>query len=169
MQKIYRTGATGALLDEYERAIADLKNEIRVIGDKEIPVVVDPHTDDEDCRSVQSVLAHVVHAGWGYAGSIYQFRGNPFNRPAKIFRTTVDEYIQDLDEVFAFTANLLGAMKDDELLENDETKKIKVRWGQTYDAEQLMEHAIVHILRHRRQIEKFNILLKTTSHFNNPL
>ena len=24
-----------------------------------------------------------------------------------------------------------------------------------YDAEQLLEHAIVHILRHRRQIEKF--------------
>ena len=29
--------------------------------------------------------------------------------------------------------------------------------GQSYDAEQLLEHAIVHILRHRRQIEKFKI------------
>ena len=104
--------------------------------------------------------SHVVHAGWGYAGSIYQFRGNPFNRPAKILRNTADEYIQDLDDVFAFTQNVLGSLKDDELLEYDETKKIKVRWGQTYDAEQLMEHAIVHILRHRRQIEKFKILLK---------
>jgi hypothetical protein len=28
-------------------------------------------------------------------------------------------------------------------------------WGVTYDAEQLLEHAIVHVLRHRRQIEKF--------------
>ena len=27
--------------------------------------------------------------------------------------------------------------------------------GKAYDFEQLMEHAIVHILRHRRQIERF--------------
>ena len=29
------------------------------------------------------------------------------------------------------------------------------RWGVRYDLEQLLEHAVVHILRHRRQIEKF--------------
>jgi hypothetical protein len=28
-------------------------------------------------------------------------------------------------------------------------------WGQLYDIEQLMEHAIVHVLRHRRQIEQY--------------
>jgi hypothetical protein len=28
-------------------------------------------------------------------------------------------------------------------------------WGQHYDIEQMMEHAIVHVLRHRRQVEKF--------------
>ena len=33
--------------------------------------------------------------------------------------------------------------------------KIIVRWGPQYDLEQLLEHAIVHIIRHRRQIEKF--------------
>ncbi|HUQ34137.1 MAG TPA: hypothetical protein VM095_18595, partial [Pyrinomonadaceae bacterium] len=32
---------------------------------------------------------------------------------------------------------------------------IKTRWGAVYDAEGLLEHAIVHLLRHRRQIEKF--------------
>ena len=31
-------------------------------------------------------------------------------------------------------------------------------WGVTYNLEQLLEHAIVHILRHRRQIEKFMLL-----------
>jgi uncharacterized protein YlzI (FlbEa/FlbD family) len=40
-----------------------------------------------------------------------------------------------------------------EQIDNDQT--IKVNWGQCYDVEQLMEHAIVHVLRHRRQIEKF--------------
>ncbi len=31
---------------------------------------------------------------------------------------------------------------------------IQSRWGVRYDLEQLLEHAIVHVLRHRRQIEK---------------
>jgi len=31
---------------------------------------------------------------------------------------------------------------------------IDSRWGQRYDLEQLLEHAIVHVLRHRRQIER---------------
>jgi len=33
--------------------------------------------------------------------------------------------------------------------------KIDAPWGAHYDMEQLLEHAIVHILRHRRQIERF--------------
>ena len=39
--------------------------------------------------------------------------------------------------------------------ELDNQQKIMVRWGQLYDVEQLMEHAIVHVLRHRRQVERF--------------
>ena len=42
-----------------------------------------------------------------------------------------------------------------------EIEKIKMPtpWGTTYTLEQMLEHAIVHILRHRRQIER---LLQTT-------
>ena len=35
-------------------------------------------------------------------------------------------------------------------------KEIDVNWSQGYDIEQLLEHAIVHLLRHRRQLERFN-------------
>jgi len=42
-------------------------------------------------------------------------------------------------------------MTDEEI----ESIIIPSRWGVTYNLEQLLEHAIVHILRHRRQIEKF--------------
>ncbi|WP_294276359.1 hypothetical protein [uncultured Chryseobacterium sp.] len=44
------------------------------------------------------------------------------------------------------------------LEEFDQSKKINTLWGQQYDVEQMLEHAIVHILRHRRQIE--NALVK---------
>jgi hypothetical protein len=33
--------------------------------------------------------------------------------------------------------------------------QIPARWGPVYDLEQLLEHMIVHVLRHRRQIERF--------------
>jgi hypothetical protein len=32
---------------------------------------------------------------------------------------------------------------------------INSRWGVVYTVEGLLEHAVVHVLRHRRQIEKF--------------
>jgi hypothetical protein len=33
--------------------------------------------------------------------------------------------------------------------------KFTTRWGEEFNFEQILEHAVVHILRHRRQIEKF--------------
>jgi len=38
--------------------------------------------------------------------------------------------------------------------------KFVTRWGEEFNFEQILEHAVVHILRHRRQIEKFIILNK---------
>ena len=35
--------------------------------------------------------------------------------------------------------------------------KFDVRWGPTYDPEMLLEHAIVHLLRHRRQILRWPV------------
>jgi DNA polymerase III delta prime subunit len=72
---------------------------------------------------------------------------------------TIAEYLDDLDGVFNFTEKVLEAFNDDDLEEFDNALKIKPGWGQLYDIEQMMEHAIVHILRHRRQIEKFKVQL----------
>lgn len=38
-----------------------------------------------------------------------------------------------------------------------EAVEMTADWGPTYDLEQLIEHAIVHILRHRRQIDKWHL------------
>ena len=38
--------------------------------------------------------------------------------------------------------------------------KFTSRMGEEYNFEQILEHAVVHILRHRRQIEKFIALMK---------
>lgn len=160
MTKTYRQGgAVGALLDEYERAIADLQQVIETIPDEALTVIVDPHTWDENCKSIQQVLSHVVHAGYGYATSILNLKNPDSVRPAKTFHHTIKEYVNDLNGVFSFTEKVLIQFKEEELEQHDNALKIKPGWGQIYDIEQMMEHAIVHILRHRRQIEKFKLIL----------
>jgi len=157
MSKTFRKGAVGALLDEYERAIEELQQLIAAIPDSDRTLILDPNTGDENCRSLQAILSHVVFAGFGYATAIHQSRGHNRERPGKVLQITVQEYIRDLSNVFLFTEEVFQDIRDDELLVYDESRKIKTRWGQSYDIEQLTEHAIVHILRHRRQIERLYV------------
>jgi uncharacterized damage-inducible protein DinB len=152
---MYRTGAVGALLDIYEQAISDLKKVIEPIPDHALTIIVDTQTMDEDCKSIQTILSHVVHSGFGYAASIHNLKGPAAQRPAKAFHTTVQAYLDDLTAVFTYTENVFENIGDSELEQFDNSRKIKTGWGQWYDIEQMMEHAILHMLRHKRQIEKF--------------
>lgn len=149
-----RQGAVGALLDIYEQAILDLKNVIKDIPDNVFIKIIDEKTTDEDCKSIQTILSHVVSSGYSYATSIHNLKGHNSKRPEKVFHVTIDEYLNDLTNVFIFTENVFSEVKDDELEQCDNSLKIKTGWGQSYDIEQLTEHAIVHILRHKRQIER---------------
>ncbi|MEO6733499.1 MAG: DinB family protein [Ferruginibacter sp.] len=151
---MYRQGAAGALLDIYEQAIIDLKKVIEFIPDHNLLVIVDGETNDENCRSLHAILSHVVHAGFGYATGIHNLKRYNTIRPGKTFHLTVKEYLQDLTSVFLYTENIFKEIKDEELEQFDNAFKIKTGWGQWYDIEQMMEHAIVHILRHKRQIDK---------------
>lgn len=90
---------------------------------------------------------------------IRQFFGKIVTYSDDLLRSTITDYINDLDNVFTFTTETFKNIKDNQLEQFDNTKKIVTSWGQVYDIEQITEHAIVHILRHRRQIEKFKIIL----------
>ncbi|KIO78110.1 damage-inducible protein DinB [Pedobacter lusitanus] len=157
---IYRKGAAGGLLDEYERAITDLSGVIAVVSDAELISIADEFTLNEDCRSIQTVLSHVVSSAYSYAIYIQSLSGVLTPRPAKIFQLTAAAYIDELKQAFLFTVGVFELIKDDELERSDAADKIMTGWGQLYDIEQLMEHAIVHILRHRRQIERFILLIR---------
>ncbi len=155
----YRKGATGAILDEYERAIAALKVCIGDIRDADWSAIVDPDTADENCRSMQTIMTHVVSSAYSYATYIGQSKGQDVERPERQFRQSAGAYARDLDDAFAFTVAVFATIDDSELERFEEGHKIHTRWGQAYDIEQMMEHAIVHILRHRRQIERLKPLL----------
>jgi uncharacterized damage-inducible protein DinB len=141
-----RQGAIGALLDLYEQAISNLN--------KTIENIPDHRTTDENCRSIQTILSHVVHSGYGYATYIHNSKGYTVKRPEKTFHTSIMKYSEDLVNVFSYTENIFKEINDDELEQTDDSLKIKSGWGQLYDIEQMMEHAIVHVLRHNRQIER---------------
>ena len=152
MNQVYRKGAIGALMDEYERAASELRRLVEHLHEEEFTRIVDSRTSDENCRSVQTIMSHIVSAGYGYAACIRGALSMAAERPPKRLlshRESLEEFdamltytIQSLDGQWEMTeAGIRGTV-------------IHARWGVTYDLEQLLEHAIVHVLRHRRQIEK---------------
>jgi uncharacterized damage-inducible protein DinB len=155
MTKRYRQGAAGALLDVYEQAISDFKKVIEDIPDTILTTVIDPETIDENCKSIQAILSHVVNSAYAYAIYIHNLKGHNIARPDTVFHLTISEYLEDFNKLIVYTENVFKDIEDTELEQFYESKKIITSWKQLYDTEQLMEHAIVHILRHQRQIEKF--------------
>jgi hypothetical protein len=153
-------GAIGALLDEYERAIRDLKTVLETVSEIELLGIVDTKTQDEDCRSIQTILTHIVRSGYGYAIYVRKAQGETLNFRTSKPLNTIAEYTVAMDEMFTYNAQLFADYPDLKIEELEMEKKIVTNWGQYYDIEQLFEHAIVHILRHRRQIERFLLKLR---------
>lgn len=151
MQKQFRTGNIGALMDEYERAAKDLKSVLSNISTDNFTKVFDPTTQDKDCRSAQTIMNHVVEAGYRYANQIRLFLGQvPIAVDVKI--ETPSDAARSIDKMLTFTSNSVEGkwkMSDEEII----ATRRETRWG-LYDIEMMFEHAIVHLLRHRRQIEK---------------
>jgi uncharacterized damage-inducible protein DinB len=153
MSKTYRKGPIGALMDEYERAAIELERLVEQIPEDDFLRIVDSQTSDDACRSVQTIMSHVVSAGYSYADYIRELFSTPSTRPARRL-LSYQESLGQLDLMLGYTVETLEGrweMSDEEIM----SKVIHSQWGVTYDMEQLLEHAIVHILRHRRQIEKF--------------
>ena len=150
--KTYRKGPLGALMDEYERASSDLKVVLRGISEDDFTTILDTQTEDESCRSVQTIMTHVVRAGYGYADYIRDQFGIPKSSPSSTHVPHRDVEAQ-VDAMLDYSAKTLDGrweMAEDEWVGIG----IDTHWGVRYDLEQLLEHAIVHILRHRRQIER---------------
>jgi uncharacterized damage-inducible protein DinB len=140
-------------MDEYERAASELTRLVEQIPDDDFLRVVDSQTKDEDCRSVQTIMSHVVRAGYGYADYIREQLSIASTRPQPKLLSR-QESLEQLEAAIRYTIETLEGRWE---ISAEEISSIiiKSRWGAVYDAEGLLEHAIVHILRHRRQIEKF--------------
>jgi hypothetical protein len=153
MTTTYRQGPVGALMDEYERAAGELERILEAISDENYTLIRDTETKDDDCRSIQTVVTHVIAAGYGYAVMLRGSLGighigrwdEAVGRP---------DAAAKLKEMLEYTCETLDGRWN---LSQEEANSLQIRsgWGPVYDFEQLFEHAIVHVLRHRRQIERF--------------
>jgi uncharacterized damage-inducible protein DinB len=148
-------GPCGALMDLYAGAAEDFCRELeRVSGDDFRRPVESP---DPDTRSIRALAAHVVSAARRYADYIRQARGLPhqdrFELAAGALAAPADVRPL-LAAALRYTEGALDGLYDagEEALA---AIRFEVRWGPTYDPEMLLEHAIVHLLRHRRQLERW--------------
>ena len=147
----YRPGAAGSLMDEYERAAAELKSLVERIKPEDYARVVEG--ESEHCRSIEVIMNHVVRAGFGYSKYIRDALSMD-SLPVEDREIPQSAILSEIDRMLANTSDIFDGRwnKVDNELEN---VYFKTRWDVTYNIDQLFEHAIVHILRHRRQIEKF--------------
>jgi uncharacterized damage-inducible protein DinB len=157
MTKVYRKGAVGALMDEYERASLELRNLVKNIDEETYLKIFDSETKDEDCRSIQTIMSHVVRASYGYANSIREV----FPIDSQVYQPRLlakNEVLEKFDEVIQYTVETLEGrweMTYEEIFSVLMKSSYPMKSDSVDDLEQKLEHAIVHILRHRRQIEKF--------------
>lgn len=151
MPRNFRKGGLGALQDEYERAATDLFSLLESMNDQEY---VKEHSEEsEELRSIQKIMFHVVGSAYGYANKIRKTIGVSVTveRPKEVMDRK--RVIAALHEALNYSVDTFEGkwlMTDEEL----DSMKMKTPWNVEYSLEQMMEHAIVHILRHRRQIER---------------
>lgn len=149
---IYRQGAIGAMTDEYEKALKELKLVIGPISDADF--FEKEESIEDRFQSVQDILSHIVRSGYAYANYIRTSFVDEISD--KDFRIdSVESAFAELDIMFAYNV----ATFEDKWLLSDEVMMntiIKTSWT-TYDLEAIIEHSIVHILRHRLQIQKLLI------------
>jgi uncharacterized damage-inducible protein DinB len=149
--KEYRQGGLGAMMDEYERAAADLLGVLSTISTERYEQIIDVNGSEYD-RSIQAIMRHVVSSGYGYANYLRKLWGIPVANPPAVLES-LDGAIASVHKILAYTSETLEGRWTLSEEETDKTTFV-VSWGVTYNIEQILEHAIVHILRHRRQLEK---------------
>jgi hypothetical protein len=150
-----RSGPFGALMDEYARAAEDFCRVVESFDpgrfDAERP------SSNPNTASPRAICLHVIGAAHRYAHYVRKARGVDFVEryeadPARLrspqqVRTLLAEGILLTEET---VEPLLNATE-----QQIQALSFTVRWGPRYDPEMILEHAVCHLLRHRRQLERW--------------
>ncbi len=147
-------GSLRAILDEYARAIREFELVLRALPAERYEARTT--LSDDNFANIRDILNHTIGAAHNYVNYLtdaldgtdrgYQKREFP--------HANASEALTSLWEAFGRMVDVLRRIKD-WTDEKQEEVKFVTRWKQSYDIEQMLEHAIVHILRHRRQLERW--------------
>jgi len=149
------SGAMGALMDEYARAAEDFCRVVEGFDPLRFgrPVAgyaahtVSPHM----------ICRHVLTAAHRYSDSIRGARGLPFVEGYRA-EPGVPAQPAELRSLLAGMLRYTEAGLDGLYGQTDEQVgviRFRVSWGVEYDPDMLLEHAVCHLLRHRRQLERW--------------
>ena len=150
-----RPGVFGALLDESARAAEDFCRVVQTYDAARFEG--ERASDDTNTVSPLAICRHVCVAAQRYAHYIRKARGMDFVErfeldPARL--ETPDDVRARLREALQLTEATVEGLHgaSEEALH---ALAFTVRWGPRYDPEMILEHGIVHLLRHRRQLERW--------------
>ncbi len=140
-----------ALLQEYKKSIEEYIAILELVSQLQFDQIVDENSPR--LESIKAITFHTVEAGYIYANYVYALSGKEWY----VYDGSIDtpaKAMSELKVMMNFTEELFSTIFD-KSNEEIEQWSFETKWGVTYDFEQLMEHAIVHVLRHRRQISNF--------------
>jgi len=149
--------AVQALFDEWDRSRREIVALLPRIRSEELE-----GGDPRDPTRARGILIHVVRASYGYAGWICECLGFPAPQ-RRTDPLTLDgraAFEQAFGEVRDYFQSALEPLTDahvDEPAPGESPPHFRSRWGEDYGIEQMLEHAICHHLRHRRQLERLAI------------
>lgn len=149
----YRPGALAALVDEYHRAAEEFGGVVEALSEEEFAYELYPADPTRAFRSIRTILRHVVASGYLYADYLRRHLGTPPVAPERHLTTRADA-LSRMREMLRYSEDTLQGrweMAGEEI----ESPQIVSDWKVVYSVEQLLEHAIVHLLRHRRQVERY--------------
>lgn len=155
LDHVGRSGPFGGLMDEYARAADDFCSVVEHVSARDFKKARE--SADPDCRSIQRLCAHVLNSARGYANYLRKAQKMAVDTQA----TVTDDDVRSIAEIRPLLGQVLRYTEASigELWSAPDAAiaalAIRVSWGPTMDPELLLEHAIVHLLRHRRQVERW--------------
>lgn len=110
--------------------------------------------NDPDYTSPDHLVTHAVRAARGYLIRVSEWVGRPASEldPTRDPAVIAPRLHEHVEETLAAWRRHLAALEDSEL-----TPKHIVQWGggeESFSVEQMLEHAVVHPMRHRIQLER---------------
>ena len=149
------SGPFGALMDEYARAAEDF---CRVVESFDLARFdAKRPSNNPNTVSPRAICLHVIGAAHRYAHYIRKARGVDF---VERYESDPAQLRSPQDVRALLTEGILLMEETVEPLLNATEQEIQalsfaVRWGPRYDPEMILEHAVCHVLRHRRQLERW--------------